>query len=86
MWQDRQPYACSMCPTHFSEKGKVAPHERTHTGEKPYGCFYCGKTFPGSSTARKHERTWHGGMASPHTRGIQVQLSGVPITTATCKQ
>ena len=35
MWQDRQPYACSMCPTHFSEKGKVAPHERTHTGEKP---------------------------------------------------
>ena len=30
-----------MCPRRFANKGAVAPHERTHTGEKPCACSMC---------------------------------------------
>ena len=28
-----KPYACSMCPKRFCEKGQVTRHERTHTAQ-----------------------------------------------------
>ena len=50
-------------PTGLTNKSSVAPHERTHTGEKPCGCFYCGMSFTTSGAAHKHERTQHQGTA-----------------------
>ena len=73
-----KPYACSMCPRRFSQKGSVPPHERTHTGERLYACSMCPKWFtnkvalPGTSgptraRGRTLARCAHGGSATRAT-------------------
>ena len=56
----REPYACSMCPVRFARKSAIAPHERTHTGEKPYACSMCPVRFTNKSAIAPHERTHTG--------------------------
>ena len=51
------PYACSMCPKRFCQKGAIPQHERTHTGEKPYACSMCPAGFTVKSAVVQHERT-----------------------------
>ena len=42
-----------MCPRRFANKGAVAPHERTHTGEKPCACSMCPVRFTNKNLVRR---------------------------------
>ena len=53
-----------MCPMRFAQKSDVAPHERTHTGEKLYACSVCPMRFARKSDVATHERTHTG--EKPH--------------------
>ena len=48
----------------FSQKSDVAPHERSHTGEKPYACSMCPTRFAHKSDVPRHERTHTGHHAT----------------------
>ena len=49
-----------MCPRMFTNKSEIAPHERTHTGEKPYACSMCPRMFSKNCHVAPHERTHTG--------------------------
>lgn len=52
-------FKCHFCPKRCYDKGDLAHHLRTHTGEKAYKCNDCGKDFGTNAGLKRHFITIH---------------------------
>jgi len=57
-------YKCSECGNCFRDKGALAVHIRSHSGEKPFECSVCGKRFTAAGQLTEHRRIHSG--EKPH--------------------
>uniref|UniRef100_A0A8C5N0E4 Uncharacterized protein n=1 Tax=Leptobrachium leishanense TaxID=445787 RepID=A0A8C5N0E4_9ANUR len=50
-----QPFSCSECGKHFTDRFALIKHHRIHTGNTPFKCIECGKCFSCSSHLAAHK-------------------------------
>lgn len=58
--QDNKLFQCSWCHSHFSTRGHLTRHIRSHTGERLFECSACKKRFVRRSHLARHLRTHTG--------------------------
>ena len=58
----KAPYCCNVgkCEYSSNDKGTLARHMRTHTGEKPYECRICNYGFTTKANCERHLKNKHG--------------------------